>query len=187
MNGMAINNVDDGARTRTVTWEDPMQAAAAARGMSGLDYLRAIIAGDIPRPPLGVLLGIQITAIDPGRATFSLHTGEHLYNPFGGVHGGVLATMLDSAMGCAIQSKLPAGVASTTVDLNISYLRPATRDTGVLTCQAQVIHSGRKIATARGQVTDEERRIYATGTTTCLVLPSAEMKRHPEDGGSTRA
>jgi uncharacterized protein (TIGR00369 family) len=158
------------ARTRTVTWEDPLEGAAAATSMSGLDYLRGIISGDIARPPLGELLGIRITSIDPGRAVFSLDTGEHLYNPFGGVHGGVLATVLDSALGCAVQSTLAAGVASTTVDLNVTFVRPATRDTGRLTCEAEIIHSGRKISTARGHVVDDERRIYATGTTTCLIL-----------------
>jgi uncharacterized protein (TIGR00369 family) len=157
-------------RTRTVTWEDPLQGAAAAQSMSGLDYLRAIHAGDIPRPPLGVLLGIQTTSIDPARAVFTLEVGEHLYNPFGGVHGGVLATVLDSAMGSAIHSTLPAGVASTTVDLNVTYLRPAGPDTGRLACEAEVIHAGRKIATARGQVIDDDGRIYATGTTTYLIL-----------------
>jgi uncharacterized protein (TIGR00369 family) len=160
----------ENTRTRIVTWEDPMEAAAAATSMSGLDYLRAIISGDVARPPLGQLLGIQITGSDEGRAEFTLDTGEHLYNPFGGVHGGVLATVLDSALGCAVQSTLPAGVGSTTVDLNVTFLRPATRETGRLTCEAEVIHCGRRIATARGRVIDDEARIYATGTTTCMIL-----------------
>lgn len=157
-------------RTRTVTWEDPVRGATAASSMSGLDYLRAIVAGEIPRPPVGLLLGIQTTTIDPGRAVFSLDTGEHLYNPFGGVHGGVLATLLDSALGCAVHSTLPAGVTSTTVDLTVTYLRPATGDTGRLTCVAEVVHSGRKIATSQGRVVDDEGKIYATGATTCLLL-----------------
>lgn len=141
--------------------------------MGGLEYLRAIASGDVPRPPLGLLLGMQTTSIEPGRAVFTLDTGEHLYNPFGGLHGGVLATLLDSALGCAIHATLPQGTASTTVDLNVTFLRTADRDTGRLNCEAEVIHSGRKVATARGQVICADGRIYATGTTTCLILPTS--------------
>jgi uncharacterized protein (TIGR00369 family) len=157
-------------RTRTVTWQDPMLGATAGLSMSGLDYLRGMSRGELPPPPVGLLLGMGFTSVDPGRAVFTLESGEHLYNPIGSVHGGMLATLLDSAMGCAVHSKLPAGVGYTTVDLNVTYLRPATRDSGTLTCQAEVIHSGHKIATARGLVVDAEARLYATGTTTCIIL-----------------
>lgn len=164
----------DTTRTRTVTWKDPMIGAAAAMSMSGLDYMRSLANGDLPTPPVALLLGMDVVSVDPGRAVFTLEPGEHLYNPIGGVHGGMLATMLDSALGCAIHSMLPAGVAYTTVDLNVTYLRPATRDTGRLTCEGEVIHSGRKIATSRGQIVDEQGRRYATATTTCLIIGDAK-------------
>lgn len=160
----------DAARTRTVTWQDPMIGAAAAISMAGLEYLRAIATRELPTPPVALLLGMDVTSVDPGRVVFTMESGEHLYNPIGSVHGGMLATMLDSALGCAVHSLLPAGVGFTTVDLTVTYLRPVTRDTGRLTCEGEVIHSGRTIATARGEVVDEQERRYATATTTCLIL-----------------
>ncbi len=160
----------DPVRTRTVVWQDPMIGAAAAMSMSGLEYLRAIATRELPTPPVALLLGMDVVSVDPGRAVFTLEPGEHLYNPIGSVHGGMLATVLDSALGCAVQSMLPAGVGYTTVDLNVTYLRAATRDTGRLTCEGEVIHSGRKIATSRGQIVDEKGRRYATATTTCLII-----------------
>src|SRR2546425_8727525 len=96
-------------RTRTVSWEDPLIGASAAPGMSGLDYLRAIAAGDLPPPPIALLLGMDLAHIETGHAVFELEVGEHLYNPIGSVHGGVLATLMDSALGCAVHSTLPAG------------------------------------------------------------------------------
>jgi uncharacterized protein (TIGR00369 family) len=138
--------------------------------MDGLDYLRAIGSGEVPPPPIALLLGMEVPRIDPGRAVFTLEAGEHLYNPIGSVHGGVLATLLDSALGCAVHSTLPAGVGYTTIDLNVTYLRPATRDSGRLTCEAELIHSGRKVATCRAHIVDDDGRLYATATTTCLIL-----------------
>lgn len=165
-------------RIRTVSWDDPTIGAAAAASMSGLDYLRAIVAGDLPAPPIALLLGMDAPKVDPGRAVFSMEPGEYLYNPIGSVHGGVLATLLDSALGCAVHSKLPAGIGYTTVDLAVTYLRPVTRDTGRLSCEAEVIHAGKTIATARAEVVDGEGRRYATGTATCLILsPQAESYR----------
>jgi uncharacterized protein (TIGR00369 family) len=157
-------------RTRTVSWEDPLIGAGAAPGMSGLDYLRAIAAGDLPPPPIALLLGMELGHIEEGRAAFELNVGEHLYNPIGSVHGGVLATLMDSALGCAVQSTLPAGTPYTTVDLSVTYLRPVTTKTTRLRCEAEVVHRGRSIATARAQVTDEAGHLYATSTTTCLIL-----------------
>jgi uncharacterized protein (TIGR00369 family) len=157
-------------RVRTVSWADPMIGAAAAASMAGLDYLRAIGAGDLPPPPVALLLGMDAPQVDPGHAVFTMEPGEHLYNPIGSVHGGILATLLDSALGCAVHSKLPAGVGYTTVDLAVTYLRPVTRDTGRLTCDAETIHTGRKIATARARIVDDEGRLYATATATCLIF-----------------
>jgi uncharacterized protein (TIGR00369 family) len=161
---------DQTDRSRTVSWEDPMIGATAATSMDGLDYLRAIATGELPAPPIALLLGMDVSKIDPGRAVFTLDPGEHLYNPIGSVHGGALATLLDSALGCAVHSKLAAGTAYTTVDLAVTYLRPVSRDTGRLTCDAEVVHLGRKVATGRAQVTDAAGRLYATATTTCLIL-----------------
>ena len=176
-------SIETSGRSRTVTWEDPLIGAGAAQSMTGLEYLRAIGSGAIPPPPIAVLLGMEAPQVEAGRAVFALQPGEHLYNPIGSVHGGVLATLLDSALGCAVHSTLPAGVGYTTVDLTITYLRPVTKDTGRLLCESEVVHSGRKIATARAQIVDATGRLYATGTTTCLILqPESPEQRSDRNG-----
>src|SRR5690606_13789555 len=102
-------------RTRIVTWDDPMIPARRATEMRGIDFLRTIIAGDIPAPPIAHLLGMRLVEVEEGRAVFTVEPGEHLYNPIGTVHGGVACTLLDSALGCAVQSTLDAGVGYTTI------------------------------------------------------------------------
>lgn len=169
-----ISEAERTERTRTVTWDDPMIGATAALGMSGLQYMRAIGAGEVPPPPVAHLLGFERPWVEEGKAVFSLRPGEHLYNPIGTVHGGILATLLDSAAGCAVHTTLEAGVGYTTVDLSVTYLRPVTRETPLLHCTGEVVHAGRTIATARAEVRDEDGRLYATATATCLIRrPSA--------------
>ena len=156
--------------TRTHEWDDPHKTALAAREMSGLDFLQAIAAGDLPRPPISSTLGFDLLKVGPGRAKFTLEPGDHQYNPIGSVHGGVMATLLDSAMGCAVHSTLDQGVAYTTVDLQVTFVRPITSDTGAVQVEGRVIHAGSRIATAEGRITDADGRLYAHGTTTCLVM-----------------
>ena len=100
------------ARVRTTRWHDPAALAQTARGMAGLDFLRSLVAGDLPPPPIVALMGIRLVAAEAGTVTMSLAAGEYLYNPIGSVHGGAIATLLDSVMGCAVHSMLPAGRAS---------------------------------------------------------------------------
>src|SRR5579871_213078 len=104
-------------RTRTVAWEDPMIAAAAARSMSGLEFLRAIFRGDLPPPPMLVLMGFEPVVADEGRVVFAVTPAEYHYNPIGVAHGGLACTLLDSAMSCAVHATLPAGIGYTTVEL----------------------------------------------------------------------
>ena len=117
---------DDGKekRTRTVTWEDPHALAEAGRGLSGLEYLQKIIAGELPRPPISALMDFGLTELSEGRAVFTVEPAEYHYNPIGVVHGGLAATLLDSAMGCAVQSMLPAGAGYTTLEIKVNYVRP---------------------------------------------------------------
>jgi len=164
-----------GQKRRTVTWEDPMIGARAASSMSGLDYLRAIAGGDIPPPPIALLLDMSIVEVEPGRAVFALEPGEYQFNPIGSVHGGVLTTLLDSAMGCAVHTMLPAGSGYTTLELKVNFLRRVTTETRRLRCVGSVIHLGRAVATAEARVVDGEGRLVAHATTTCLVMrPGAE-------------
>ena len=159
-------------RERTITWDDPLESFGAAATMSGLEYLEAIRDGIVPPPPIAVLLGFdRPVELAEGRAVFAVTPQEFHYNPIGVVHGGLAATLLDSAMGCAVQTTLPAGTGYTTLEIKVNFARAITRDTGRIRCEATVIHRGRTIATAEGRVIAEETgKLLAHGTTTCLVV-----------------
>jgi uncharacterized protein (TIGR00369 family) len=157
-------------RTRTYEWDDPTVTSGALATMSGLDALQALVAGDVPAPPMARTLGLELVEVEPGRAVFEADTAEWLLNPMGGVHGGFAATMLDSALGCAVHSTLPAGSGYTTVDLAVKLVRAIAATTGRLRCEARVVHAGGRIATAEAQVTGADGKLYAQGTTTCLLL-----------------
>jgi uncharacterized protein (TIGR00369 family) len=158
-------------RSRTVTWQDPLEAFATAAGMSGLQYLRAMGEGRVPKPPFAELLGIEGIEVEEGRAVFGAVPAEYHYNPIGLVHGGLAMTLLDSSMGCAVQSTLPAGVGYTTLEVKVNFARAITRDTGPVRCEGTVVHLGRTVATAEGRVVAEESgKLLAHGTSTCLIL-----------------
>ena len=111
------------ARTRTFSWQDPAATAAAGLKLAGLDYIRAIVDGTLPPPPIAELFGFEIVEAEHGRAVFAMEPAEWMYNPIGMVHGGVAATLLDSCMGCAVHTTLEAGVGYTTTDLQVRYIR----------------------------------------------------------------
>jgi uncharacterized protein (TIGR00369 family) len=160
------------ARTRTISWEDPRALADAGQGLSGLEYLQKIVAGELPRPPIGALMNFNLTELSEGRAVFTVEPAEYHYNPIGVVHGGLAATLLDSAMGCAVHSMLPKGARYTTLEIKVNYIRPITAETGRLRCEAKMIHVGGRTATAEGRVIDDSGKLYAHGTTTCIVFRS---------------
>jgi uncharacterized protein (TIGR00369 family) len=141
-----------------------------ALGADGLGQLRALIASG-RRPGIAVTLDFTLVEVEPGRAVFVGTPGEHAYNPIGTVHGGYAATLLDSACGCAVHSRLEATQAYTTLELKISYLRPITRDTGPLRAEGRIVNLGRRAAFAEATLADESGRIYATATSTLLVFP----------------
>ena len=159
-------------RTRTFTWEDPEALAAAARdGHSGLAFLQAIAAGELPAPPIGRMLGMDIVEVAQGRVVFSLEPAEWMFNPIGSVHGGIAATVLDSCMGCAVQTTLPAGTGYTTSDLQVRYVRPMSAETGLVHAEGTIVHSGRRQATAEGRlIAVATGKLIATATTGCIVL-----------------
>ena len=169
-------------RHREVSWQDPMVGAALALDMSGLDYLQAIADGRIAPPPIAVLLGMGVADVEPGRVTFSLEVGEHLYNPIGSVHGGIFCTLLDSAMGCAVHSTLGRGQAYTTLELKVNLVKALTVTTPSVVATGQVISTGRRVATASGQITGPDGTLYAHATTTCLVFEP----RHDSRNGNGR-
>jgi uncharacterized protein (TIGR00369 family) len=152
-----------------------MIPARVAPSMSGLDFLRAIVAGELPAPPVALLLDMSIVEVERGRTVFELEPAEYQFNPIGSVHGGVLATLLDSAMGCAVHSMLPAGSGYTTLELKVNFLRRVTTETGRLRCEGKVIHLGRTVATAEARAVDDQGRPVAHATTTCLLTrPGAD-------------
>ncbi len=167
---MIMNDTEKIERTLTVSWEDPRALAEAGRGLSGLEYLRKIVAGELPRPPISALMNFGIAELSEGRAVFTVEPAEYHYNPIGVVHGGLAATLLDSAMGCAVHSKLPAGVGYTTLEIKVNFIRAMTAETGRVRCEAELIHLGGRTATAEGRVVDEDGKLYAHGTTTCLII-----------------
>jgi uncharacterized protein (TIGR00369 family) len=161
-------------RQRIVTWDDPMLGARQAANMSGLEFLQAIRDGHIASPPISQLLGMTIEEVEAGRVVFSLAPGEHHYNPIGTVHGGVAATLCDSVMACAVQSMLPLGMIYTTLEIHVNYVRPMTAATGVVRCIGEVIHQGRRMATAQARLIDGQGRLYSHGTTTCMIFPAKQ-------------
>jgi uncharacterized protein (TIGR00369 family) len=139
--------------------------------MTGLEMLRAIAAGELPGAPIADLLGFAPVEAEEGRVVFAAVPGPEHYNPIGTVHGGLAATLLDSAMGCAVHSTLPAGVGYTTLELKVNFTRPITSETGRILCEGTVVHRGGRVATAEGRVYAEaDGRLVAHGTTTCLIL-----------------
>ena len=157
-------------RERTFSWDDPAASFAQAAELPGLEALRAIAAGTIPPPPIAMALGFDIGEVGEGTATFLLTPQEFHYNPIGGVHGGVIATLLDSVMGCAIHTTLPAGVGYGTTDLQVRYLRAITVATGRVRAEGTVVHRGGRLATAEGRLVAEETgKLLATATTSCLI------------------
>jgi uncharacterized protein (TIGR00369 family) len=148
----------------------PQALAEAGRALSGIDFLRAIRDGRLPAPPIAELLGFKLVEVDAGHAVFEVVPGEQHYNPIGVVHGGLAMTLLDSAMGCAVQTHMPAGGGYTTLEAKTNLTRAITSQTGKLRAIGKVIHLGSRIATAEGKLVDAAGKLYAHATTTCLVL-----------------
>ena len=165
-----MSEAEETARSRRITWSDPVAAAKLGRTMSGLEYLRRYAEGTMPAPPISQTMGMKLVEVEEGRAVFALEPAEYHYSPIGAVHGGVAATLLDSAMGCAINTRLPQGTGYTTLELHINYVRPLTVDVGEVRCEGKVIHLGGRVATAEGRVVDSAGKLYAHGTTTCLII-----------------
>jgi uncharacterized protein (TIGR00369 family) len=138
--------------------------------MSGIDFLRAIRDGRLPGPPIAELLGFRLVEVEPGQAVFEVLPGEQHYNPIGVVHGGLAMTLLDSAMGCAVQTQMPAGGGYTTLEAKTHLVRAITAKTGALRAIGKVVHLGSRVATAESRLVDAAGKLYAHATTTCMVL-----------------
>ena len=141
------------------------------KAMSGLEFLQALTAGRLPAPPMTRTLGFALTEVSEGRALFRGQPSFEHYNPIGSVHGGWAATLLDSCMGCAVQSTLPQGSGYTTLEFKVNLVRAMTDKTGPVEAEGTVVQSGRRVGVAEGRLTDGDGRLLAFGTTTCLIFP----------------
>ena len=155
---------------RTYEYEGRNAELSVMLSMPGLDYLRGILRGDHPAAPIAATLNFFPTEFDHGRAVFEGIPDRSAYNPLGQVHGGWAATILDSALGCAVHTTLPAGKVYTTVDLSVSLVRTITDRTKRVRCEATIIHAGSTVATAQARLTDEAGNLLAHGSTTCLIM-----------------
>ncbi|WP_354697958.1 hypothetical protein DSM112329_03617 [Paraconexibacter sp. AEG42_29] len=160
-----------GAGTRTFDWQDPTPTWQATATMSGLQIWQAIAAGELPEPPIGALMGLRVPVVEEGRVVFAADAAPWMLNPIGSIHGGAIATLLDSCVGCAIHTTLPVGVGYTTLELKINFVRGVSADDGELQAEGKVIHRGGTVATAEGRlVAASDGRLLAHATTTCLIL-----------------
>jgi len=158
------------SRSLTVTWDDPIAAFDAGKSLAGLDYMREMIAGRIAAPPIARLMGFRLVRVDEGLAVFECKPGEQHYNPIGVVHGGLAMTLLDSAMGCCVHTRLPPKVGYTTLEAKVNLVRAISAKTGTIRATGRVIHFGGKTATAEGRLEDAAGKLYAHGSTTCIIL-----------------
>jgi uncharacterized protein (TIGR00369 family) len=157
--------------SKTVTWQDPRPSASAALQMGGLEFLTKIIAGEIPAPPIARSLGYDLVEVREGHAVFEVTPDDSHYNPIGVVHGGLALTLLDSAAGCAVQSTLPQGLAYTSLETKVNFLRAVTSDSGLLQARGWVTKPGKRAAFAEADLRGADGTLYATASSTCLVFP----------------
>ncbi len=141
------------------------------KSYDGLGFLKAAMAGEIPHPPMSQLLGFHLVEVENGRVVWEGRPAFEHYNPIGSVHGGFAATLLDSALGCAVFSTLAKGDAWTTLELKLNFVRPMSKDTGNVIAEGRIIHRGRTVATAEGDIKDAAGKLYAHATTTCMIFP----------------
>jgi uncharacterized protein (TIGR00369 family) len=155
--------------TRTISWDDPRELGRLARELSGLDYMKQLIA-EKRRVPIGTTLGFELVEVAEGHAVFEAEAGPWAYNPIGSVHGGWYAAVLDAPLGVALHTTLPKGVGYTTLELKVNLVRAAKHDTGVLRAVGRVVHRGRRTAVTEARMEDAAGRLYAHATSTCLIL-----------------
>ncbi len=151
------------------SWADPSLSARAAMSLSGIEWLRAMMHGEVPGPPLASLIGMTLVEINEGEVRVALTPAEYHYNPLGVLHGGVAATLFDSSLGCAVQTLLPPAMAAPTLVLQVNYIRPVTVETGRIYCSGRVVYAGKNTATAEGQLTDETGKLFAHATGTFVL------------------
>ncbi len=157
-------------RERRITWTDPALLAADAGTSDGLSFLARIASGELPPPPVAELLEMRLVEVERGKAVFAMTPAEYMFNPIGTVHGGMIATILDSAIGCAVQTTLPAGAVYTSIDIQVRFLRAVTLSSGELTATGTVVHAGRRLVAGEAALHDAAGRVCATATSSCMIV-----------------
>jgi uncharacterized protein (TIGR00369 family) len=157
-------------RTRTYSWENPFAFLEQAVGLTGLEVMQKMAAGELPQPPIAATLGFRLREVEPGRAVFECEPAEYHYNPIGTVHAGLASTLLDSAMGCALVTTLPPATRWTTLELKANFTRAMTVETGTVRCTGSIVHPGRRIVTTEARLEDAGGRLFAHATSTILML-----------------
>ena len=176
-----MNRISD-AEATLARWHEEAAAVRSRRGgigvarpeqvegLSGMQVFEAMMAGRLPAPPIGQTLDFELVQVEPGMAVFQGRPGPAHYNPMGTVHGGWFATLLDSAVGCAVHSTLPAGKAYTTLELKINIVRALSERVPLVRAEGRVVHGGSQVATAEGRLVGPDGKLYAHASTTCLVF-----------------
>jgi uncharacterized protein (TIGR00369 family) len=173
--------VNDSPRERLIRWHDPRAAVRAVieRRLSGLELLEGMRVGEIPPPPVAALLGFSIDEVEAGRVVFGFAPEEYHYNPNGVVHGGIAASILDTATGCAVMTRLPFGVSCATLELKVNYIRSLTSESPRLRAIGTVLHLGRRSALAEGRLVTADDKLAAHATATLMIFPPEELHGGP--------
>jgi uncharacterized protein (TIGR00369 family) len=170
---MADKMTDDSkALQRSYTWQDPGPRWDTLGKTAGVDYLNEVLRGELPPPPVCVPMRFELRLVEVGHVAYAGRPGADFGNDLGSIQGGWLSALLDAALGSAVHSALLIGQRYSTVELKTNFVRPVTPDTGELICDARTLHVGRRLATAEGKISDGQGKLYAHGTTTCLVSDS---------------
>jgi uncharacterized protein (TIGR00369 family) len=155
---------------RTYTWHDPFAFLENAADLTGLEVMQMLVDGELPQPPIAETLGFALVEVAPGQAVFAGEPAEYHYNPIGTVHAGLAATLLDSAMGCALVTTLPPAARWTTLELKVNFTRAMTVETGTVRCTGSIVHPGRRVVTTQARLEDAGGRLLAHATSTILML-----------------
>jgi uncharacterized protein (TIGR00369 family) len=157
-------------RSRTITWQDPGPGTLEGLSMPGIDYMQAVLKGELPAPPIAATMQFELVEAEIGRAVFTCTPDESVYNPIGAVHGGLVCTLLDSAAGCALHTTLPQGKGYTSVEIKVSYLKAVRAGSGLLTATGTVVKAGSRVGFTEATVTDGSGALVATASSTLLVF-----------------
>lgn len=157
-------------RKRAYSWGNPFEGVELSKDLSGMDYLIAIKKGEVPASPLISTLDFSLGELEEGKVSFSFEPQEFHYNPNGSVHGGVITSILDSAMGCTLHSLLPKGIVYTTLELKVNFLKKVNLESGILTATGRMVHLGSSTALVEAELVDSYGKKYAYGVSTCMLL-----------------